>query len=81
MKTCRHCHGTGKQDASNREYIKAAKRLYEGNYEGEIEIDLPYVASAGGKTVEQKEEEMVSATEDGGVWVQAWVWVSDEEVE
>ena len=49
-----------------KKYIAAARRLYAAPSNDDIEIDVKPRTSRG---------------EDcGGVWVQAWVWVRDEDV-
>jgi hypothetical protein len=54
---------------TNQQYVEAAQRLYDR--EGETEVDDGARVSRG------------DAVEDGdaGAYVQAWVWVSNEDIE
>ncbi len=53
------------------EYIKAAKRLHES--EGEVEVDANARVSRGGVSGG------TTASNDPGAYVQAWVWVPDDQ--
>lgn len=54
------------REITDEQYIEAARRLYQKD--GEIEID------------ELAGTEIVSRSDDDGAYVQAWVWVYDEDV-
>lgn len=51
---------------TDEQYQKAAKGIH--HKEGEVEIDI-------GKQTK------VSRSDDGGAYIQAWVWVYDDELE
>ena len=57
-----------KFNITDKQYVDAASRLY--HEEGTIEIDDEKHSSTPPK---------VSRSEDGGAYVEAWVWVPDEE--
>jgi len=57
-----------KFNITDKQYVDAASRLY--NEEGTLEIDDERYSSIPPK---------VSRSSDGGAYVEAWVWVPDEE--
>ena len=60
---------TKKAELEARAYLAAAKRLYANPSNDDIEIDDYVIA-----------EDMISKSEgEGGAFVKAWVWVTDDE--
>jgi hypothetical protein len=62
-------------EKKRRKYIAAARRLYEGNGAGHLQ--------RGNSTDDieiDNDAKLSVADEDNGAWVQAWVWVHNEEV-